>query len=56
MNTYTLYNRILGLTVTVQAKDKNFAKITASRVHRDTYAGNVKGSPNSPFHWCFVSA
>ena len=55
MSTFTLRNNMLGLTVTVQAKDKYFAKCKASDAHRATYP-DVKGSPNSPFHWCLVSA
>ena len=50
MNNFTLTNRVLGLTVTVQAKDIFRAKCAASRAYRESYP-DVKGSPNSPFHW-----
>ena len=50
MTTFTLINHVLGLTATVQAKDKYRAKCAASRMYRDSYH-DVKGSPNSPFHW-----
>ena len=50
MDTFTLKNHTLGLTVTVQAVDKYRAKCVASRIHR-AMDPDIKGSLNSPFYW-----
>lgn len=50
MNAYTLTNKRTNRTVTVLAQDVYRAKIQASALHHVEYP-DVKGSPNSPFHW-----
>ena len=54
MKTFTLTNRNTGKTCTVQAIDSIKAKFIAAKLYRDVYP-DVKGSPNSVFHWCVLA-
>ena len=50
MNTYTLINKSIDKTVTVEAESLIKAKFKASALFRNVYP-DVKGSPNSVFMW-----